>query len=151
MPTAWNCSATPATRSSSACASKAPRDRSITVTTGSRPSPSSIKASPIAANEIHLPVSNPRRTEDKSKFYVPDHVRDFLLSVKSRKDPIEPVEIGHHMTNICHLGNIAMLLNRKLPVGPGEGAVPRRRGGQRHAVPADARAVAALECVAVLT
>ena len=80
--------------------------------------PASIKDSPIAPNEIHLPVSNPRRTEDKSKFYIPDHVRNFLLSVKSRKDPIEPVEIAHHMTNICHLGNIAMLLNRKLQWDP---------------------------------
>jgi predicted dehydrogenase len=80
--------------------------------------PVSIKDSPIAASEINLPVSNPRRKEDKSKLYIPDHVRNFLLSVKSRQDPIEPVEIAHHMTNICHLGNIAMLLNRKLQWDP---------------------------------
>jgi hypothetical protein len=45
-------------------------------------------------------------------------VRNFLLSVKSRKDPVEPVEIAHRMTSICHLGNIAMLLNRKLSWDP---------------------------------
>jgi hypothetical protein len=80
--------------------------------------PASVKNSPIAANEINLPVSNPHRKEDKSKYYIPDHVRNFLLSVKSRKDPIEPVEIAHRMTSICHLGNIAMLLNRKLQWDP---------------------------------
>jgi hypothetical protein len=45
-------------------------------------------------------------------------VRNFLDSVKSRQDPVEPVEVGHRMTNICHLGNIAMLLKRKIKFDP---------------------------------
>lgn len=80
--------------------------------------PKELKDSEIKPNEIHLQVSNPDRKEDKSKYYVPDHVRDFIQAVKARKDPIEPVEIAHHMTNICHLGNIAMLLHRKVRWDP---------------------------------
>jgi predicted dehydrogenase len=80
--------------------------------------PAEIKNAPLGPNEIHLPVVNPDRREDKSKYYIPDHVRNFLDSVKSRTDPVEPVEIAHRMTSICHLGNIAMLLKRKLTWDP---------------------------------
>ena len=42
----------------------------------------------------------------------------FIASVKSRQDPILPVEVAHRMTSICHLGNITMRLNRKLKWNP---------------------------------
>ena len=100
--------------SSSAYASRAPRVRYVTATANIRPTPPGIKDSVIGPSEIHLPVSNPGRTENKYKLYVPDHVANFIASVKSRKDPIVPVEVAHRMTSICHLGNIAMRLNRKL-------------------------------------
>ncbi len=64
-----------------------------------------IKNSVIRPNEIHLPVSH-------------DHYQNFLQAVKSRKDPIEPVEAGHRTASICHLGNIAMRLKRKLKWDP---------------------------------
>jgi len=64
-----------------------------------------IKNSVIGPDEIHLPVSG-------------DHYRNFLDSVKSRKDPIEPVEVGHRTATICHAGNIAMRLKRKLQWDP---------------------------------
>jgi predicted dehydrogenase len=44
----------------------------------------------------------------------PAHVRNFLDCVKSRKAPTTDVEVGHHSTNTCHLGNIAYKLGRKL-------------------------------------
>ncbi|NLX96408.1 MAG: Gfo/Idh/MocA family oxidoreductase [Rhodopirellula sp.] len=40
--------------------------------------------------------------------------RDFLDCVKSRKDPYFPVDIGHRVSTVCHLGNIAVRLGRKL-------------------------------------
>jgi len=80
--------------------------------------PESLKTSVIGPNEIHLPVSNPQRKEDVYRQYIPDHVRNFLDSVKSRQDPIEPVEIGHRTASLCHLGNIAMLLKRKIRWDP---------------------------------
>lgn len=64
-----------------------------------------IKNSVIGPDEIHLPVSD-------------DHYRNFLDSVKSRQDPIEPVEVGHRTVSICHAGNIAMQLKRKLQWDP---------------------------------
>ncbi len=64
-----------------------------------------IKNSVIGPDEIHLPISG-------------NHYGNFLESVKSRKDPIEPVEAGHRTASVCHLGNIAMRLKRKLQWDP---------------------------------
>lgn len=80
--------------------------------------PESLKTSKIGPNEIHLPESVPGRTEQTSKFLVPDQVRNFIDCVKSRKDPIAAVEIGHRTASLCHLGNTAMRLNRKLKWDP---------------------------------
>jgi len=42
------------------------------------------------------------------------HYRNFLDCVRLRKDPVAPVKVGHRSATVCHLGNIAMLLGRKL-------------------------------------
>ena len=47
-----------------------------------------------------------------------DHARKFLDCVKSRRDPVEPVEAGHHTASLCHLANIAMRLRRKIRWDP---------------------------------
>lgn len=67
--------------------------------------PESLKDSAIGSSEIRLPVSE-------------SHYRNFVDAVKSRQDPIEPVEIGHRTASICHLGNIAMRLRRKFAWDP---------------------------------
>ena len=85
---------------------------------GVRTEPASLKTSKIGPNEIHLPVSNPDRTEEAGKYFIPDHVRNFIDSVKSRLDPLAPVEAGHRTATVCHLGNIAMQLKRKLQWDP---------------------------------
>jgi predicted dehydrogenase len=36
------------------------------------------------------------------------HVRNFLDSVRSRKPPVENLQIGHHVSSVAHLGNIAL-------------------------------------------
>ncbi len=46
------------------------------------------------------------------------HVRNFLDCVKSRAEPVEPVEAGHRTASLCHLGNIAMLLHKKIRWDP---------------------------------
>ncbi|MBI4622112.1 MAG: Gfo/Idh/MocA family oxidoreductase [Verrucomicrobia bacterium] len=63
--------------------------------------PASLKDSVIGANEQRLYVSE-------------NHYRNFLDCVKSRKDGVEPVEIGHRTSMLCHLGNIAMQLKRTI-------------------------------------
>ncbi len=67
--------------------------------------PESLKDSVLEPDEVRLPVSD-------------NHYRNFIDAVKSRDDPIEPVEVGHRTTTLCHLGNIAMLLGRKVPWDP---------------------------------
>jgi predicted dehydrogenase len=44
--------------------------------------------------------------------------RNFLDCVKSRKDPYFPAEIAQRCNTICHIGNIAMQLRRKLQWDP---------------------------------
>jgi predicted dehydrogenase len=44
--------------------------------------------------------------------------RDFLDCVKSRQDPYFPVDIGHRVATVCHLGNLAIELGRKLRWDP---------------------------------
>lgn len=61
--------------------------------------------SKIGDDERRLPVSD-------------NHYRNFIDAVKSRIDPIEPVEVGHSTASICHLGNIAMRLNRQIQWDP---------------------------------
>jgi hypothetical protein len=85
---------------------------------GLKTSPESLRTSEIGPQEIHLSVSNPHRTEESGKDLIPDHVRNFLDCVKSRQDPVAPVEIGHRSATVCHLGNIAMQLKRKLQWDP---------------------------------
>jgi predicted dehydrogenase len=62
--------------------------------------------SKIGPNEIHLYTNS-----------AAEH-RDFLDCVKTRKDPYFPVDIGHRVATICHLGNIALKLRRKLKWNP---------------------------------
>ncbi len=67
--------------------------------------PKSLLTSKIGPDEIHLYDSN-------------DHKRNFLDCIKSRKDTICTAEIGHRSSSVCHLGNIAMQLGRKLKWDP---------------------------------
>jgi len=62
--------------------------------------------SKIGPNELHL-YTNPAG----------EH-RDFLDCVRSRKDPYFPVDIGHRVSTVCHLGNLAIKLGRKLKWDP---------------------------------
>ena len=55
---------------------------------------------------------------DKRLYVSENHYRNFLDAVKSRKDGVEPVETGHRTSMLCHLGNIAMLLKRKIKFDP---------------------------------
>jgi predicted dehydrogenase len=55
--------------------------------------------------DVRLPVSN-------------DHMGNFFESVKSRKEPICPAEVGHRSASVCHLAGIAIALGRKLKWDP---------------------------------
>ena len=80
--------------------------------------PENLKDSVIGPAEIHLPASNPARLKHVRLHVDADHVRNFLDAVKSRKDPIAPVEVGHRTASLCSLGNMAQILKRKFTWDP---------------------------------
>jgi predicted dehydrogenase len=107
------------TRSSSATKFEGTEGRlEITLGGSMKTFPENLKDSVIGPNEIHLPRSNPAREENVRKHIDADHVRNFLDAVKSRHDPIEPVEIGHSTASLCILGSIAQRLRRKFHWDP---------------------------------
>lgn len=57
--------------------------------------------------------------EDEIKLYrSTNHMKDFLECMRSRKDPVAPVEAGHRSNTICVITHIAMKLGRKLRWNP---------------------------------
>jgi myo-inositol 2-dehydrogenase / D-chiro-inositol 1-dehydrogenase len=64
-----------------------------------------ILTSVIGPNEIHLYVSNNQQG-------------NWLDCIKSRQEPISPVEIGHRACTVCLVTHIAMKLGRKLQWDP---------------------------------
>jgi len=67
--------------------------------------PSKLQDQVIGDNEIKLYKSD-------------DHYGDFLGAIKSRKQPISTVEIGHRTASVCHIVNLCYELNRKLIWNP---------------------------------
>jgi predicted dehydrogenase len=67
--------------------------------------PPDIVKEPLGPNDVHLYES-------------PGHYQDFVNCVRTRKDPICPVEVGHRSVSVCHLGNIAIRLRRKIKWDP---------------------------------
>jgi len=47
-----------------------------------------------------------------------DHMRNWLDCIKTRQRPAADVETGHRSATVCHLGNIARWLNRRLRWDP---------------------------------
>jgi hypothetical protein len=60
---------------------------------------------PLAEKDQHLTVSN-------------NHKANFFESIRTRKDPIAPVEAGHRSITVCHLGVLSMRMNRTLNWDP---------------------------------
>jgi predicted dehydrogenase len=58
------------------------------------------------------------RPEEVNLYKSREHHRNFIDCVKTRQAPICEVGIGHRSATVCHLGNIAMLLGRKLRWDP---------------------------------
>jgi predicted dehydrogenase len=64
-----------------------------------------ILTTPLPESASKLEVSN-------------DHMGNFFDCVRSRKDPVAHVEVGHRSASICHLAAISMRLRRKLQWDP---------------------------------
>lgn len=67
--------------------------------------PVEIAKEPIKSGDIHLYESD-------------DHMKNWFDCMRTRKPCAADVETGHRSTTVCHLGNIARWLNRKLKWDP---------------------------------
>lgn len=67
--------------------------------------PVSLRDRPLGPDDIHLYVSN-------------QHESNWIESIKTRRPPICPTEIGHRTATICHLSGIAERLKRPLKWDP---------------------------------
>ena len=72
---------------------------------GFKADPASLLREKTPADGIHLTVSK-------------NHMLNFQECMRSRKDPICPVEVGHRSNSVCVLHHIAMKLGRKLQWDP---------------------------------
>ena len=67
--------------------------------------PKSLLHRTAGPDEVRLPVSN-------------NHHQNFLECVKSRRDPVAPIEVAVRSDTLCQLSDIAMRLRRKLKWDP---------------------------------
>ncbi|MFP4502849.1 MAG: Gfo/Idh/MocA family oxidoreductase [Candidatus Hydrogenedentota bacterium] len=67
--------------------------------------PGHLKHETIGPEETHLYQSD-------------NHQKNWIEAIRTRKNPICTVDIGHHTANVCHIGNIAYWLERSLTWDP---------------------------------
>lgn len=67
--------------------------------------PAKLQDVKIGENEIHLYKSD-------------DHYADFLNAMKTRKQPLSTVEVGHRTASLCHIVNLCYEFDRKLVWNP---------------------------------
>lgn len=63
-------------------------------------------------------MAAPARRADDIRFYVKSDKQDFIDCVKTRGETLEPAEVGHRVTSLGHLGQIAIQLGKKLKWDP---------------------------------
>ncbi len=77
----------------------------ITYVRGIDATPKELLTSTIKPQEVHLKN-------------VKDDNADFLHCVRTREQPISPIEAAHRATSVCYLGYIALVTSRKLTWDP---------------------------------
>jgi predicted dehydrogenase len=70
-----------------------------------RASDRKLLSEPLGSKAVRLEVSN-------------NHMGNFLDCLRTRQRPICDVEIGHRSVTVCHIGNIALRLGKKLRWDP---------------------------------
>ena len=70
----------------------------------------------VASDDSLLPPKV-EETEGAYETKVP-HLENFISAVKTKTDPVVPVEIGHRSCTVCTLGNIAYEMKRPIKWDP---------------------------------
>ncbi|MFQ6132409.1 MAG: Gfo/Idh/MocA family protein [Armatimonadota bacterium] len=65
-------------------------------------------------------AQEPIEDDDIRLYESDDHLGNWLECIKTREKPVADVEIGHRSATVCHLGNIARRLGRRLRWDPVE-------------------------------
>lgn len=60
-----------------------------------------------------------------------NHARNFLDCVKSRKPPVENLEVGHHVSAVAHLGNLALRSKSRIEWDAAAGQPVRNEAASR--------------------
>jgi len=71
-----------------------------------------VTATPAAIRQGPLDQSSTRLSASEN------HFQNWLDCIKSRRDPICSVEVGHRSATVCHLGNIAIRSGKKVNWDP---------------------------------
>jgi predicted dehydrogenase len=71
----------------------------------------------IKANEREL-LTKPLPDDAERLYTSNDHMGNFFESIRSRKDPICDVEVGHRSASVCHLGAISLRTGKALEWDP---------------------------------
>ncbi len=79
-------------------------------------------AGPVEASSKEILAWKPGERDLKLYTNPAGEHRDFLDCVRSRKEPYFPAEVGHRCASLCHVGNIAMSVGRKLRWDPAKEA-----------------------------
>jgi len=80
--------------------------------TGSHPVGGPTRAIPAGPSESWTESIEDKTGNQADQFK--RHVRNFLDCVKSRQEPIAPLESAHRVSTVCHLANISLRLDRSL-------------------------------------
>ncbi|MBI2478440.1 MAG: hypothetical protein HYV60_07310 [Planctomycetia bacterium] len=65
-----------------------------------------------------LPLLTLELKESDTTFPLRSEKEDFIDCVRTRHPTLEPAEVGHRVTSLCHLGHIAIHTGRKLRWDP---------------------------------
>ncbi|MGQ9575308.1 MAG: Gfo/Idh/MocA family protein [Thermoguttaceae bacterium] len=63
-------------------------------------------------------AQEPLRESDLRLYQSDNHMLNWLECIRSRRHPVADVEIGHRSATVCHLGNIARWVGRRLQWDP---------------------------------
>jgi len=61
---------------------------------------------------------SPERLTADASDLLGSHLRNFIDSIRTRRQPVADIQTGHISTMFCHLGNLSWQLNRELRIDP---------------------------------
>lgn len=93
-------------------------DGTISINRGEYKVSGKVDTGPIPDSGVHLYDSREHTLYSSSSDTTAIHIGNWLHCVRTRQRPAADVEIGHHATVLCHLGNIARWAGRKLAWDP---------------------------------